>query len=535
LEEKPIEVMWEYGGQVGIKALIEKFNKEEMKPPFMSIDDDGESISCLNLSRINYGTLSMAKDKKTGEEKEKIKLTGNTIKSKIMPEYIEEFIDNGLKMILHGQGKEFVDYYYSYAENIRYMRIPLKKIASKSKIKVTISSYKKRGKDKNGRDKGMQAHMELLIEKRNNIAEKLFEEHKHEFHLNKSIENLTIDDKMRFVANYMPQEPELDSVVYYVNSGYKKSHGDSRKITDKITGKERFCATLIDNENLIDNPNMTGEYNYEKYLDAFNNRVEALLVGFDPEVQKKIIATIDKEGDLKPSRNEFASYQLGLKNFDLDDFDESMHLEKLEADFWNKTGYDPRLIWNGFKLNEEHKVYYEIYENALNFLNEKMTAASKPRIKSINSEYKEGDLVLIKDGSEYHVGVYNGVYLEIVRTNVQVPKSEIELELDRMREKEAQKIKDLETSSLSSKTDKELYLDAFSKRREKYFIDFKKKNSIPETATMEQVFSEIERADEVFEDYVERRESELEDEASEYFDGEDVGSLGRNEDDDVPD
>ena len=80
--------MWQYDGQKGIKALIAKYNKEEMKPPFMSVDDDGESISCLNLSRINYATLSLAKDKKTGEMKEKIKLTGNTIKSKIMPEYI---------------------------------------------------------------------------------------------------------------------------------------------------------------------------------------------------------------------------------------------------------------------------------------------------------------------------------------------------------------------------------------------------------------------------------------------------------------
>lgn len=514
--EGTIEEMWQYGGQVGIKALIAKYNAEEMKPPFMGVDDDGESISCLNLSRINYGTLSMAKDKKTGEEKEKIKLTGNTIKSKIMPEYIEEFIDNGLKMILHGQGKEFVEYYYNYAEDIRYMRIPLKKIASKSKVKVTINNYKKRGKDKNGRDKGMQAHMELLIEKRNNIAEKLFEEHFSEFKLTKTKEILSADDKIKFVANYMPQEPELDSVVYHVNTGYKKSHGDSRKITDKITGKERFCATLISAEDLLENPNMTGEYNYEKYLDAFNTRVEALLVGFDPEIQKKIPIKLGKEGDVQKAG--FTSYDLELKSYDLDDFDESMHLEKLEADFWNKTGYDPRLIWDGFKLNEEYKVYYEIYDNALNYLNEKMTAANKSRIKSINSEYKDGDLVLIKDGSEYHVGLYNGVYIEIIRTNVQVPKNEIELELDRKREEEAQRIRNLETSSLTSKSDKELYLDALTKRRDAYFIDFKKKNDIPETATMEQVFGEIERSDEVFEDYVEKREAELEDEAAEYTD-----------------
>ncbi len=513
-----IEEMWQYDGKTGIKALIAKYNKEEMKPPFMSVDDDGESISCLNLSRINYGTMSMVKDKKTGEEKEKIKLTGNTIKSKVMPEYIEEFIDNGLKLILQGKGKEFVEYYQSYAEDIRYMRIPLKKIASKSKVKVTISNYKKRGKDKNGRDKGMQAHMELLIEKRNAIAEKLFEEHKHEFNLTKSKENLTIDDKMKFVINYMPQEPELDSVVYYVNTGYRKSHGDSRKITDKTTGKERFCATLIDNEDLINNPNMTGEYNYEKYLDAFNSRVEALLVGYDPEIRNKILVTIDKNGDLV--KNEFPSYQLELKNFDLDDYDESMHLEKLEADFWNKTGYDPRLVWSGFKLNESNKVYYEIYQNALDYLNDLMTKSNKPRIKSINSDYGEGDLVLVKDGSEYHVGAFNGVYIQIVRTNVQVPKSEIELELDRRREEEAQKLKDLEASSLTTKTDKDLYLEALSRRREIYFEDFKKQFKIPADRTMESLFAEVEEAGKTFELYVTNREIELEEnEAAENMDG----------------
>jgi len=135
------EDMWQYKGKIGIEALIELFNETEMKPPYMSVDNDGVSVSCLNLARINYATLSEVKDKKTNEIKEKIKLTGNTIKSKVMSEYIEEFMDNGFKLILHGKGKEFVDYYYSYAEDIRYMQIPLKKIASKSKVKQTLKSY----------------------------------------------------------------------------------------------------------------------------------------------------------------------------------------------------------------------------------------------------------------------------------------------------------------------------------------------------------------------------------------------------------
>jgi DNA polymerase elongation subunit (family B) len=500
--EENIEDMWQYGGKVGISALIEKYNKEEMKPPFMAVDNDGESISCLNLLRINYGTLSLAKDKKTGEMKEKIKLTGNTIKSKTMPEYIEDFIDTGLKLILHGKGKEFVDYYHSYAEDIRYMQIPLKKIASKSKIKTSLSSYSKRGKDKNGREKGMQAHMELLIEKRQQIAESLFEKHKDEFNITKIKENISIDEKMKIVANYMPQEPELDSVAYYVNTGYRKSHGDSRKIIDKKTGKERYCASLISNEDLLDNPNMTGEYNYEKYLDAFNKRVVTLLAGFDPDIQKKILVKINKEGDLV--KQMFTSDELILKNFDDDDFDESMHLEKREVIFWNKTGYDPRLIWDKFKTyqDSEHIVYYETYNNALEYLNNLMTKSGKPMIKSINSDYCDGDLVLIKDGGDYHIGKYNGIFLQIIKTNVTVPKSEVEIALDKKREEDERKLQELESSELGKKTDRELFLENEVKFRENAFDEFKIKFNIPLDWTMDKLFSEIDEAKDAFECFV---------------------------------
>lgn len=502
-----IEDMWQYGGEKGVAALIEKFNDEEMIPPYMSIDNDGESISCLNLSRINYATLTLSKDKKTGELKEKIKLTGNTINSKIMPEYIEEFIDKGLDLILHGKGKEFVEYYNSYAEDIYYMRIPLKKIASKSKIKVSINAYKKRGKDKNGRDKGMQAHMELLIEKREKIAEQLFEKHKDSLNLEKVKKNLTIDDKMKIIANYMPAEPELDSMVYYVNRGYKKSHGDSRKITDKNTGEERYCASLISNEDLLENPNMIGEYNFEKYLDAFNKRVETILVGFEPEIRMKILVKINKKGELVKNQFNPLHDNLNLRNFNSDDFDESMYLEELEVDFWNKTGYDPRIIWNGFKMRDDYKIYYEIYDDALNYLNEKMTAINKPKIKSINSEYKEGDLVLIKDGSEYHVGLYNGIYIQIVRNNVDIPKSKLELELDKIREENQRKNdENLESYKIISKSDKEIYYESRENKIEVYFEDFKKKFNISADYTMEKLFSEIEEAKETFDIYVDGRE-----------------------------
>lgn len=502
--EDLIEKMWTYKDLTGVNALIEKFNDEEMKPPFMSVDNDGEFKSCLNLSRINYGLLTEVKDKKTGEIKEKVKLTGNTIKSKTMPEYIEDFIDKGLSMILNGKGREFVEYYYDYVDDIRYMQIPLKKIASKSKIKMTLKAYKMRGIDKNGRDKAMQAHMELLIQERERIADELFEKHKHEFNIQTNKE-LTIDDKMKLVANYMPQEPELDSVVYYVNTGYKKSHGDSKMIKDKETGVERFCSKLISNEDIINNSNIIGEYNYEKYLDSFNKRVESLLVGFEPEIAKRILVKLDKEGNLVKSM--FTNEELELKSFDNDTIDEALHLEKLEVDFWNKTGYDPRKIWNGFKTYDdiEYKVLYEVYESALNYLNDLMVKNNKPLIKSINDEYVKGDLVLIKNHGDYHLGLYNGVYFQIVKSNIDVPKSDIELEIEKKNIEIDNKRKQLEVVSLAKKSEKELDLEAEAKFRSESFIEFKNKWKIPQKFTMNDVFTNVPNSQQAFEDFLDEK------------------------------
>jgi DNA polymerase elongation subunit (family B) len=530
--DAPIDEMWKYGDKIGIAALIDKYNKEEMRPPYMSVDNDGEFLSCLNLSRINYATLSLVKDKKTEEIKEKIKLTGNTIKSKIMPEYIEEFIDRGFELILHGKGKEFVDYYYDYVDNLRFCQIPLKKIASKSKIKTTIGAYKKRGKDKNGQNKGKQAHMELLIEKRENIARKLFEQHKHEFNLEKVKDVEDVNIIMKLVANYMPPEPELDSVVYHVNTGYLKSHGGSSRIKDKENeGKERFAAELIDSNDLLENPDMKGKYNVAKYLDAFNSRVTSLLVGFDDEVVNTVLSKIvkkkvkDELGNVKVveevTKQSYNPEKLELKSFDSDTYEESMYLEPKEVKFWNKTGYDPRLVWNGFSMHEDDKVYYEIYEGALKFLNDKMEKSGKPKIKSINDKYVQGDFILVKDGSSYNLGVYNGTYVEIIRENIEIPKSEIELKLDKKREEDEEKVRNLEVT-LAKETEKDKFLKAMIEKRERYFPLFLQKFNLNEQYTMDKLFAEIPEANDTFDTFVINMERSQEEEAEEYSDVDEV-------------
>lgn len=525
-DEDRIEEMWKYNGETGINALIAYFNDHEMKKPFMAADNDGEFVSCFNLARINYAVLEEKKDKNTGELKRKVKYTGNSIKSSVMPEYIEDFYDEGFKMILEGKGYEFVEYYYEYAQDIFYKQIPLKKIASKSRYKNTIKEYLNRGKDKNGREKGKQAHMELVIKERNKIAENLFEKHKDSLDLKKNEEELTIDEKIKLVEVYMPLEPELDSTLYYYNTGYRKSHGDSREIKDKKTGEMRYASKLISKEEIIENPDLKGDYNIDKYLSDFNKKVEAMLVAFDPEIAEKIPVKIKREkvkdeyGNKVEEEslimNQFTKDQLELKSFDLDDVESSLYLEEFEVNFWNQSGYDPRLVWDGFKMHDDMKVHYEIYQNALDYVNEKMKKANKPLVKSRNEKIDKGNYVLIKSGPEYSIGYHNGEFIEIIRENIEIPKTEIEIGLDEKTKKENEKSIE-KLKGIEFKSEEEAKIFAKEEKRKHYYPLFKKQFKIP-NETYEDFYKATEgKGVDIIDKFIVEKENELEDQNADYL------------------
>lgn len=527
-----IEEMWQYGGAVGIGALIKKYNKEEMKPPFMSVDNDGEFVSCLNLSRINYALAVDSKDKVSGEIKRKVKLTGNTIKSKTMPEYIEEFIDNGLKLILDGMGEEFVSYYHDYAEKIFYKQIPLKKIASKSKVKSTLKDYLNRGTDKNGKSKAKQAHMELLILEREKLAKQIFANMFDKIEGERDIDSYSMNEIMKIVETYMPPEPTLDSMVYYVNIGERKSHGDvkTKKITND-SGEEvtevSINAKLISQKDMEENPDLTGDYNVDKYLDAFNKRVEVLLDGFDESVRDKILVKIERKKvkdangkkieNVLLKKNIFKSGELSLKNFNHDQFEESMFLEEKEIRFWNRSGYDPKKVWNKFSVNE-NELTPEIYQFALDYISDKMIKTGKPPVKSVNDELKMGDYVLLKNYREYSLGYHNGEYIEILRTNLDIPKSPKEIELETEILESEDKLRKLKIFDFELPSE---LIDKIEKKRrmESHLIDFKKLHNIDESIPNEDLFS-IPNFEIAFNDYVSQKEvKEVEyDEEYEFFD-----------------
>jgi DNA polymerase elongation subunit (family B) len=541
--EDYIENMWQYGGEVGLGAIINKFNSEEMHSDFMSVDNDGEFKACLNLSRINYALLT---------DSDKIKLTGNTIKSKTMPEYIEEFVDEAMRMILEGRGIDFVNYYHDYSEKIFYRQIPLKKIASKSKFKTTIKDYLNRGTDKNGRGKAKQAHMELVINDREKIAREVFEEKYNDIieynidilkskdktkeegeisdKINKSIESLkekniadfTIEEIFDLADAFLPPPPALDSMVYYVNNGARKSHGDVKtiKIKDEkgkvIDEKVTINATLINTEDLENNPELIGEYNVDKYLDAFNKRAEVLLDGFNEEIRQDILVSIkrkkvkDASGkkieEITLEKNEFTSSDLELKNFDHDKYATSMYLEEKELEFWNRTGYNPKYIWDGFSENP-NDLTPQIYDFVLNYLSNKMEEKGKSRLKSINDNINKGDYVLIKNFNKYSIGYHNGDFIEIINPDVQnIPESPeekvIRIEKDKFENETLEKLKEGIDVTISDELRERLLI---KEEINVLFVEFKDQYGLDLSISQKQLFDAEPNAKIAFDDFVEAK------------------------------
>jgi len=312
----------------GYDADVAEFNDIFMKGE-MGLDCDGTWDSCINLARKNYATM---------ERNGKIKLTGNSIKSKKMPKYIEKFLDKGVKQLLNGEGKEFIEWYYEYIQKIFDQRVPLAEIASKARVKLSVDDYIKRSKltTKAGNLNSRMAHMELLI--RDNI------------------------------------QSNLGDTILYVNNGTKASHGDVQKVNKlkkgwteeqlnyyfvnngkfpehSLTSMIQLNCYRIEPSDLENNPEMLGEYNIQRAITTFNKRVEPLLIVFDDEVRDTLLIKNPED------RSFYTTDQCKLINGkpfndgDQDDIYENLiKMEQGEVEFWESVGIDPNYM---YKLAEE--------------------------------------------------------------------------------------------------------------------------------------------------------------------------------------
>ncbi len=291
----------------GPEADVAEYNDIFMRGE-MALDTDGVWPSCINLARKNYAVM---------DAKGKIKLTGNSIKSKKLPLYIEEFLDKGVKLLLNGQGKEFIEYYYEYLQKIFDQKIALSKIAQRAKVKLTMDDYVKRltQKTKAGNQMSRMAHMELALQAGIGV--------------------------------------NLGDVIMYVNNGIKASHGDVQK---KGEGVQINCY-MLDANILENNPDMTGEYNVPRAIVTFNKRIEPLLVCFKQDVRDLLLVTDPSDRGIFTTEQCELINGMPFEDGDQDKLEEDvLQITEAELQYWEKRGVKPDYIYDLAEQGWERKL-----------------------------------------------------------------------------------------------------------------------------------------------------------------------------------
>ena len=318
---------------VGEEADVAEYNDLFMRNE-MGLDIDGVWPATINVARKNYALLT---------DKGKVKLTGNTIKSKKLQTYVAEFLDIGLRMLLDGKGAEFLDFYYEYVDKIFSKQIPLAKIANKARVKQSVEDYKVHvtKRTKSGNLMSRQAHMELLLK-----------------------ENKTSG---------------LGDTIYYVNNGTKKSHGDVQKKKDEII----LNCYLVDDKEFEINPDMVGEYNVPRTMAAFNKRIEPLLVVFKEEIRYDILIEDPKDRPFFTKGQAELTRGFPYKEKDQDGLDELLTISDTEIVFWKNVNIDP---------------YYMYIDNTIELVNHEYVEKNK---KIMQSDYKATYRVSDEDVYEF--------------------------------------------------------------------------------------------------------------------------------------
>ena len=308
--------------------------------------------ACIQFARKNYADLMP--DGST-------KKVGNTIKSRKMSGYLEKFIDEGVDLLLRGNGYKFLSNYYDYIEKIYNYQIPIKDIASKGNIKKSIKDYIADCKTltKAGSKKSRQAWYELVIKEgiNANVSDTIY-------YINTGTKKGHSDVK-RVTHFYYYLNGEKTEITKEVEKLYKeqdKTSQDYVKKTRLELAKEKYGNTVFDEDEIILNCKLVPneildkeedvlcseyeglEYNVEKYIDQFNKRITPLLVCFHPNIRSKILINNPKD------RLFFTEEQSKLvsgypnKEEDQDTFEALMTPERKEIEFWVKINETPPFV-----------------------------------------------------------------------------------------------------------------------------------------------------------------------------------------------
>lgn len=334
-------------------------------------------LSSINIARKNY--LCWMK------EDGSIKKVGNTMKSRKMSGYLQNFINKACDMLIQGDGYGFLNTYYDYIDDIYNYRIPVRDIASKGNIKKELKAYMEDCKQttKSGNKRSRQAWYELALV--NNLSvnqgdtiyyvntgkkksESDVKRVTHQYIMNPENPNEEIELITRIKTQLMKAECEKEGIEYKslkakdIKERMKKyivREEDEIILNCKLVPNE-----VIDTEKVYlcsDLPEL--EYNVEKYIEQFNKRITPLLVCFSPNIREQIL--IKNPEDRKYWTKEDAKLVSGcpMKEGDQDTYEALMTPERKEIEFWERIGEVPPFVeecgidWNALvaKYHEDVK------------------------------------------------------------------------------------------------------------------------------------------------------------------------------------
>lgn len=278
-----------------------------------------------------------------------------------MPEYIAKFLSKGIRHLLKGNGRDFLNEYYDTIEKIYNCRIPLRDIASKGKIKKSIKEYLQGTKELNkaGRPKSRQAWYELAIA--NNLSVNNGDTI---YYINtgtKKTESDVAKNRKYYSIDIIGEEINISKDLEKQWKAYKKSN-DTKFRTKEEFGKANFQGFRFEDEitlkcmlvpnNIIDSDDDVYcsdfgedmEYNVKKYITQFNNRIKPLLVCFSKDVRDRIL--VDNPKDIPYFTDEECVLTSGEPNkaSDQDTYEQLMTMEDKEISFWKRYNLVPPFV-----------------------------------------------------------------------------------------------------------------------------------------------------------------------------------------------
>ena len=139
---------------------------------------------------------------------------------------------------------------------------------------------------------------------------------------------------------------------------------------------------MISERDLMNNPDMTGDYNVARYITNFNKRIEPLLVVFSPEIREDILI------DDPSNRVYFTKKQcelvsgFPLKSEGQDSLDEVMTLSDGEVMFWNRINKDPFFMYVEDSLKHVDQRWIDYNRKVVSF-----------QAESIKEKHEEDEMI----------------------------------------------------------------------------------------------------------------------------------------------